>query len=130
MLVNGKMEGLPLYLVVSNIETSSYRLPKKSTKTLSPLSKSEHTVDSAINFLISIRYLKIPNQHKKLSFDGKAMFTNFLLDLDNNINLILNKTNDKDETDANISKKVKDLHVFSFDGNIYMQSNGVAMVQL
>ena len=120
MLVNGKMEGLPLYLVVSNIETSSYRLPKKPTKTLSPLSKSEHTVDSAINFLISIRYLKIPNQHKKLSFDGKAMFTNFLLDLDNNINLILNKTNDKDETDANISNKVKDLHVFSFDGNIYM----------
>ena len=87
---------------------------------MSPLSKSEHTVDSAINFLISIRYLKIPNQHKKLSFDGKAMFTNFLLDLDNNINLILNKTNDKDETDANISNKVKDLHVFSFDGNIYM----------
>lgn len=112
MLVNGKMEGLPLYLVVSNIETSSYRLSKKSTKTFSPLSKSEHTVDSAINFLISIRYLKIPNQHKKLSFDGKAMFTNFLLDLDNNINLILNKTNDKDETDANISKKVKDLHFF------------------
>lgn len=42
------------------------------------------------------------------------MFINFLLDLDNNINLILNKTNDKDETDANISKKVKDLHVFFF----------------
>ena len=42
------------------------------------------------------------------------MFINFLSDLDNNINLILNKTNDKDETDANISKKVKDLQVFFF----------------
>ena len=92
MLVNGTIEDLPLCPVVSNIGATSYRLAKNSAKILSSLSKSEHALDSATNFLKSIRNLKIPNRLKKLSFDVKALFTKVLLDLDNNINLILRNT--------------------------------------
>ena len=92
MLVNGTIEDLPLCPVVSNIGATSYRLAKNSAKILPPLSKSERTLDSATNFLKSIRNLKIPNRLKKLSFDVKALFTKVLLDLDNNINLILRNT--------------------------------------
>ena len=130
MLVNRTIEDLPLCPVVSNIGATSYRLAKNSAKILSPLSKSEHTLDSATNILKSIRNLKIPNRHKKLSFDVKALFTKVLLDLDNNINLILRNTYvNHHEIDTNISRKIKDLHIF-FDRKIYIQCNGIAMGQL
>ena len=68
-----------------------------------------------------------------MSYDVKALFTN--VPLDYTINVILRKIYNNHEIDTNISKKeVKDLLIlctknvhFSFNGDIYIQCNGVAM---
>ena len=104
-------------------------------------------LDKTTDFPKSIRNLKIPNKHKVISFDVKVLFTNFLLDY--TINVILRRIYDNYEIDTNISKKemkdllilwtiskkkVKDLLIlftknvhFSFNGDIYMRCDGVAM---
>ena len=130
---NGTIEDLPLHPIVSKIGTASYHLAKYLAKVLSPLSKSEYTVNNTTDFLKSIRNLKIPNNHKVISFDVKALFTN--VPLDYTINLILRRIYDNHEIDTNISKKeMKDLLIlctknvhFSFNGNIYRQCDGAAM---
>ena len=79
---------------------------------MSLLSKSEYTVNSTIDFLKSIRNLKIPNKHKVISFDVKALFTNAPLDYTRNV--ILRKIYDNHEIDTNISKKeMKDRLIYS-----------------
>ena len=103
MLENGTIEDLPLCPIVSNIGTASYHLAKYLAKVLSPLSKSEYRVNSTTDFLKSIRNLKIPNKHRVISFDVKALFTN--VPLDYTINLILRRIYDNHEIDTNISKK-------------------------
>ena len=68
-----------------------------------------------------------------MSYDVKALFTN--VPLDYTINVILRKIYNNHEIDTNISKKeVKDLLIlctknvhFSFNGDIYIQCDGVAM---
>ena len=130
---NATIEDLPLHPIVSNIGTASYHLAKYLGKVLSPLSKSEYTVNSTTDFLKSIRNLKIPNNHKVISFHVKALFTN--VPLDYTINVILRRIYDNHEIDTNISKKeMKDLLIlctknvhFSFNGDIYIQCDGVAM---
>ena len=105
---NGTIEDLSLRPIVSNIGTASYHLAKYLAKVLSPLSKSEYRVNSTTDFLKSIRNLKIPNKHRVISFDVKALFTN--VPLDYTINLILRRIYDNHEIDTNNSKKeLKDL---------------------
>ena len=68
-----------------------------------------------------------------MSYDVKALFTN--VPLDYTINVILRKIYSNHEIDTNISKKeVKDLLILctknvhcSFNGDIYIQCDGVAM---
>ena len=100
---------------------------------MSPLCSSEYTVNSTTGFLKSTKNFKIPNKDKVISFDVEALFTN--LPLDYTINVILRRIYDNHEIDTNISKtKMKDLLIlstnniyFSFNGNICIQCNGVAM---
>ena len=130
---NGTIEDHPLCPIVSNIGTASYHLVKYLAKVLSPLCSSEYTVNSTTGFLKSTKNFKIPNKDKVISFDVEALFTN--LPLDYTINVILRRIYDNHEIDTNISKtKMKDLLIlstnniyFSFNGNICIQCNGVAM---
>ena len=103
MLDNGTIGDLPLCLIVSNIGTASYLLAKYLAKVLPHLSKSECTVNSTTDFLKSFRNLKIPNNHKVISFD-------VAVPLDYTTNVILRRIYDNNEIDTNTSKKeMKDL---------------------
>ena len=71
--------------------------------------------------------MKIPAQHKVISFDVEALFT--YVPLDYAINLIINRIYDKHEINTNISRKeMKDLLIFrtknvhfSLASQIYIQ---------
>ena len=133
MLINGTIEDLPLHPIVSNIGTASYHLAKHLAKILSPLSKSEDSVDSTTDFIKCVRKMKIPAQHKVISFDGKALLTN--VPLDYTINLIIKRIYGNHKINTNISRKeMKDLLIlctknvhFSLGGQIYIQCDGVAV---
>ena len=101
--IKGTIEDLPLRPIVSNIGTASYHLAKHLAKILSPFSKSEYTVDSTTDFTKCVRKMKIPAQHKVISFDGKDLFTN--VPLDYTINLIIKRIYDNHKINTNISRK-------------------------
>ena len=77
--------------------------------------------------------MKIPAQHKVISFDVEALCTN--VPLDYTINLILKRIYDNHEINTNISRKeMKDLLIlrtknvhFSLASQIFIQCDGVAM---
>ena len=133
MPINGTIQDLPLRPIVLNIQTASNHLAKYLAKILSPLSKSEYTVNSTTDFIKCVTKMKIPAQHEVISFDVQALFTNAPLDY--TINLIIKRIYDNHEINTNISRKeAKGLLIlctknvnFSLDGQIYIQCDGVAM---
>lgn len=69
---------IPLRLIVSNIGTASYRLPKHLTTLLSHLhSPNIHTVKNSITFPKVIQTLSFTNL-TVVSFDVKSLFINVL----------------------------------------------------
>ena len=58
--VNGIAENFPLRPIISNIGTGSYHLAKYLAKTLSPLSKSEYTVNNNLEFISNLITISIP----------------------------------------------------------------------
>ena len=60
---NGTVDDLPLRPVISNIGTASYHLAKYLAKTLSPLSKSEYTVDNNLGFVNYMKTISTPSDH-------------------------------------------------------------------
>ena len=131
--VNGTVDDLPLRPIISNTGTASYHLVKYLAKTLSPLSKSEYTVNNNLEFINYMELISIPSDHKLASFDVKALFTNVPLDF--TIDLILKRIYEDNEIQTNIKKKemkqlllfcTKNVH-FSDNGIIYQQCDGVAM---
>ena len=131
---NDTINELPLRPIVSNIGTATYHLSKYLAKLLSPLSESEYTIKkNTKNFVEKIKKEHIPNDHLLVSFDVKSLFTN--VPLDETIEIILNRIYDKNEISTDITKSemkellnlcTKSVH-FTFDGNIYVQNDGVAM---
>ena len=96
ILVNRTVEDLALRTKVSNIGTASYYLPNHLAKSCPPpYSKSEYALDSSTDFLKIIINLKIPSQHKAISFEFKALFTS--VSLDYTIELILKRVYDNHE---------------------------------
>ena len=100
---------------------------------LSPLSESEYTIKNTKYVLEKIKREHIPNDHLLVSFDVKSLFTN--VPLDETIEIILNRIYDKNEISTDIRKSeikellnlcIKSVH-FTFDGNLYVQNDGVAM---
>ena len=77
---NDKIDKLPLRPIVSNIGTASYQLAKYLAKLLSPLNKSEYTVQSSTEFMEHIKTKTVPRGYHLLSFDVISLFTNVLLD--------------------------------------------------
>ena len=129
----GTTDNLPIHPIISNIGTASYQLAKYLAKLLSPLSKSEYTVDNNVEFINNIKSEKVPTGHSFISFDVKSLFTN--VPMDYTINIILRRIYDDNELYRNISKKemkeifllrTKNAH-FTFNSEIYKQCDGVAM---
>ena len=66
--VNGSVDDLPLPPIISNIGTASYHLTEYLAKTLSPLSKSEYTVNNNLEFINYMKTISIPSDDKRISF--------------------------------------------------------------
>ena len=78
---------LPLHPIVCNCGTASYKLAKYLAKLLSPLSKSQYTVQNTKEFINYIKKQKNPSNYKMISFDVISLFTN--VPIDATINIIL-----------------------------------------
>ena len=133
LLPNDTINELPLRPIVSNIGSATCHLSKYLAKLLSPLSKSEYTIKSTKYFVEKIKKEHIPNDHLLVSFDVKSLFTN--VPLDETIKIILNRIYEENEISTDITKSemkellnlcTKSVH-FAFEGNIYVQNDGVAM---
>ena len=130
---NDKIDKLPLHPIVSNIGTASYQLAKYLTKLLSPLNKSEYTVQSSTEFMEHIKTKTVPRGYHLLSFDVISLFTNVLLDA--MIDIVFKHIYDNKEINTTIKKReMKELielcmkHVhFNFNGSAYVQKDRVAM---
>ena len=100
---------------------------------MSPLSESKYTIKDTKYFIEKIKKEHIPNDHLLVSFDVKSLFTN--VPLDQTIEIILNRVYKKNEILTDMTKSemkellnlcTKSVH-FTFDDNIYVQNDGVAM---
>ena len=133
--LNDTINELLLRPIVSNIATATYHLSKYLAKLWSQLSESEYTIKNTKYFVEKINEEHILNDHLLISFDVKSLFT--YVPLDETIEIILNRIYDKNEIPTDISKnEMKELlnqctesaH-FTFDGNTYVQSDGVQLVR-
>ena len=133
LAINDTVEELPLRPIVSNLNTATYHLARYLAKILSPLSRSQYTVESSNKFVNVIKQQVIPSSYKLVSFDVKSLFTN--VPLDRTIDIILKRIYDKHEITTNIGRKeMKDLItlctknvLFTFNNEIYQQRDCVAM---
>ena len=128
-----EVNNLPLRPVISNIGTSTYEISKYLAKTLTPLTKSVYNIDSTKDFLEKIKTAKIETGYKMVSLDVVSLFTSVPLDF--TINLILDKIYEEKRVSTKLSRNelksllelcTKRMH-FSFNNDIYKQTNGVAM---
>ena len=119
--------------IISNVGTATYEIVKYLNKLLTPLSKSDHNILNTEDLIRRLRDETIPAGYKMISLDVKNLFTNVALD--NSIDFILKKVYDKKKIQTNIPKRLlkeslylctKQLH-FTFNNNIYIQCDGVAM---
>ena len=99
-------------------------------KFLSPLSESEYTIKITKYFAEKIKKEHIPNDHLLVSIDVKSLLT--YVPLDETIEIILNRIYNKNEISTDITKnEMKELYTtivhFTFDGNIYVQNDCVAV---
>ena len=127
------VDDLPLRPIISNVGTASYQLAKYLAKLLSPLSKSQYTVNSTKDFIEFIRKEKVPSSYKMISFDVTSLFT--MVPLDYTIDLALKRIYDNKEIKTTISRTdmknllllcTKNVH-FTYNNDIYQQKDGVAM---
>ena len=93
-------------------------------------------MNSTKSFISFIKYQKVPDGHKIVSFDVVSLFTN--VPLDTTIEIILKKIYDNKKINTSTTKKemgelillcTKGVH-FTFYGKTYVQTNGVAMCSL
>ena len=127
------VDQLPLRPVVSNCGTASYKLAKYLTKLLSPLSKSQYTVQSTKELINQIKKQKVPSSYKMISFDVILLFTN--VSIDATIDIILKGIYEQKEINTSLTKQeLKELILlstkgvpFTLCGESYIQIDEVAM---
>ena len=95
------VDHLPLRPIISNIGTVSYQLVKHLAKLLLPLSKNQYTINSIKNFMSFIKYQKVPDGQKMVSFNVVSLFTN--VRLDNTIKIILKRIYSNNEINTSIT---------------------------
>ena len=129
----GSLDQLPLRPIVANTSSATYHLAKYLAKLLSPLCTSEYTIQSTADFIKKIKEEKVPEGFQLVSFDVKSLFTS--VPLEDTIEIILHRIYDNNEICTEISRdEMKSLLIlctknviFSFNNNIYIQTDGVAM---
>ena len=133
ILPTDNVDKLSIRPITSNINTLTYKLAKYLTKLLSPLSRSQYTVNSTKHFIKSIKHEKVPTSYQMIPFDVKSLFTS--IPLDKTIEIILQRIYNHNEITTQIPKKVKkgllllctkEVH-FSYSNGIYQQNDGIAM---
>ena len=133
-LLSNNVDDLPLRPIISNIGTETYQTAKYLAKLLSPLGTSEYTIRNTKKFVRQTRKIKVPVGYKMVSFDVTSLFTN--VPLDKTIEIILKRVYEKKEIMTTIPMRemkellylsTKNVH-FSFNNEIYMQNDAVAMV--
>ena len=130
---NNVVDNLPLRPIISNIGTATHKTAQYLSKLLSPLAKSRYTIDSSKQFVGQIKEIVLPDHFEMISFDVVSLFTNVPLDF--TIELVLKKLYIEKLIITKIPKiNMKELLYlctktvpFSFDNNLYMQVEGVAM---
>ena len=118
---------------ISNVGKATYEIVKYLNKLLTPLSKSDHNILNTKDLIRRLREETIPAGYKMISFVVKNLFTNVALD--NSIDFILKKVYDEKKIQTNIPKRLlkESLYLctkqlqFTFNNNIYIQCDGVAM---
>ena len=133
-LKNGcSVDDLPLRPIISNVRTALYQLTKYLAKLLSPLSKSQYTVNNTKEFIEMIKKERVPSSYKMISFDVSSLFT--LASLDYTIDLTLKRIYGNKGIETKVSRNdmknllslcTKNVHL-TFGNNIYQQKDGVAM---
>ena len=126
------VDQLPLRPVVSNCGTASYKLAKYLTKLLSPLSKSQYTVQSTKELINHIKKQKVPSSYKMISFNVILLFTN--VSIDATIDIILKRIYERKEINTSFTKQeLKELILlctkvvhFTLCGESYIQIDEVA----
>ena len=98
------VDKLPVRPIVSKINTSTNELTKYLAKLLSPLSRSQYTVNSTKHFVKSIKHEKIPTGYQVISFDTKSLCTS--IPLDKTTEIKLQRIYNRNEITTEISKKV------------------------
>ena len=87
LTTNGRIDDLPLRVIVSNVDAVSYHLVKYLANLLSPLAQSSYTTNSTKGLMINIKNEKIPENYEMVSFDVKSLFTSVPLDRTIDINM-------------------------------------------
>ena len=131
--INGTIHNLPIRSAVSNIGTASYHLAKYLAKVLSPLAYSEYTIRSTIDLMNKVKNERIPQGFSMVSFDVKSLFTS--VPLEKTIDIALERIYLRKEIATILTKNemknllilcTKNVH-FTFNNDIYIQNDGVAM---
>ena len=131
--INGTVHDLSIRPIVSNIGTGSYHLAKYLVKVLSPLAYSEYTIRSTIGLMNKVKNERIPQEFSMMSFDVKSLFTT--VPLEKTIDIALERIYLRNEIETILPKnEIKNLLIlctrnvqFTFNNEIYMQDDGVAM---
>ena len=103
-LKNGSsVDDLALRPIISNVGIASYQLAEYLAKLLSPLSRSQYTVNSTKEFT-NIKNETVPSAYKIISFDVSYLFT--MVPLDYTTDLTLKQIFGDKEIESKISMKV------------------------
>ena len=123
--------------ILSATGTYNHKLAKWLEEKLKPLSINEYTITDAFDFADEIRNLSVNEDDILVSYDVTALFTN--VPLDETINILVNKAfaddwfNKTYRLNLHKDQLVKLLEIattnqlFQFDGQLYEQTDGVAM---
>ena len=121
--------------IVSFCGSPTYQLSKHLAKTLKPLTDaSDHKLQSTENFIDAIKTVQIPNNHRRVSFGVKSLFTSIPLQLalDCTGTLLQHTANDtplplpNDKT-MDLLKLCLESTFFQYNGRHYKQLHGTAM---
>ena len=133
LLVNGGISELPIWPLVSNLNTATYNLAKYLSKLLSPLRQSRNTIKSTKEFIEESKQQKLSKEHQMVSLGVKYLFTN--VPLSRTIDIMLKRIYEKNEIVTSITNTemkemlilcTKNVH-FTFESRTYVKIDGVAL---
>ena len=131
--LNGNVDDVLLWPIVSNINTATYNLAKFLSKLLASLCESEYTVKNTKTSVDNIKKENIQNSNNIVSFGVESLFTS--VPLNKTINIILKRIYDNAEAQTTLTRSelkemlllcTKKVHL-KFNGKTYIQTDGVAM---